>query len=147
MPLIQLHCLKKAFHQCYSQPSTKTIFPLLFEILKLIHFWLFHMILSLHPCRSRFFISLVLDDQFQNNSCWIWYWAAQSIPPNENLGTSSPILRGWTSQIAVSTARRVFSLQKPLWFAFPGVNINSEIHQNKIGKWLNELVTWWFMEV
>lgn len=64
---------------------------------------LFQMIMSSQPCKRRYFISLVLDGQFQNNSCWMWYWAALPFTPKEKLEMSCPVLRGWNSWIAVST--------------------------------------------
>lgn len=92
---------------------------------------LFQMITSSHPRGSRYFIPLVLDGQFQNNSCWMWYRAAPSLTPKENLGMS------WSSWLTMSTLRRAFCLQWPLWLTLPAMTVSSEMDQNKIGKWWN----------
>lgn len=86
---------------------------------------LFQMILSSNPCGSRYFFLLVLDGQFQNNSCWMWYTTASSFPPKENLGMS------WSSWLPTSTLRRLFYLQWPLWLTLPGMTISSEVDQSK----------------
>lgn len=99
---------EKAFQQGYNPPHRLPPPPAFFlkyePLLKADTFLtLFQMIMSSQPCKRRYFISLVLDGQFQNNSCWMWYWAALPFTPKEKLGMSCPVLRGWNSWIAVST--------------------------------------------
>lgn len=105
---------------------------------------LFQTILSLHPCRRRDFITLVLDGKFQNNSCWTWYWAIPSFPP-KNILEWAVLFSEAGAPYYMCPHLRVFSLQW-IWFTAPGMPISSEMHQNKTGKQWNESVTWWFMK-